>query len=73
MRNTSNISKISNIPSENEIEKRWKRVVISLEMAEAVYKVMPTALARSGKNMQNAVTDLLESLRAYEDYRKESR
>jgi hypothetical protein len=69
MKNSNNVSKISDYTLELETDIAWADVIEKLSTLKAFDRIMPKAIPRSGKAMERAIMELVEAVRFYGELR----
>jgi hypothetical protein len=69
MKNNNNVTKISDYTLDLELDTAWAEVRDRLSTLKAYDKIMPKAIPRSGKAMQTAIVELIESINFYDQLR----
>ena len=69
MKNSNNVSKISDYTLDAEMDHAWAEVRDRLATVKAYNKIMPKAIPRTGKAMEKALAELLEAVRFYDELR----
>ena len=67
----NSLAKISDYPLERiSVDDAWQSVVSSLNIVVTLNKITPKAIPRSGIAMTNALYELLDALKIYQEARK---
>ena len=69
MKNSNNVSKISDYTLDAEMDHAWAEVRDRLATIKAYNKIMPKAIPRTGKAMEKALSEFIEAVRFYDELR----
>jgi hypothetical protein len=69
MKNSNNVTKISDYTLETELDSAWSEVRDRMATVKAYNKIMPKAIPRAGKSMEKALVDFIEAVRFYDELR----
>ena len=69
MKNSNNVTKITDYTLDLEVDTAWADVIEKLSTIKAFDKIIPKAIPRSGKAMEKAIRELIEAVKFYGELR----
>jgi hypothetical protein len=71
MKNSSNVTRISEFNDEKEIENAWRNLRKIADRVTTLHSMMPKSLERTNKHLAQSVLELLDAIYSYDEMRKQ--